>query len=103
MPFYDVKCLCSGEREGGKPLPLAYQYLIFMVLKTLGFEFGNDIFTGNKMPTLYPYGGILQLRGHNSAIFCPPPLRGQFLYLERGQKQTFFDPLPPNLVHLVIE
>ena len=32
----------------------------------------------------------------------PPPLRGQFLYPERGQKQTFFDP-PPHLVHVVIE
>ena len=33
LPFYDVKCLCSGGgmREGGKPLPLALQYLIFMV------------------------------------------------------------------------
>ena len=30
-------------------------------------------------------------------------LRGQFLYPERGQKQTFFDPLPPHLVHVVIE
>ena len=25
----------------------------------------------------------------------PHPLRGQFLYPERGQKQTFFDPLLP--------
>ena len=24
----------------------------------------------------------------------PPPLRGHFLYPERGQKQTFFDPFP---------
>ena len=31
------------------------------------------------------------------------PLRGQFLYPERGQKQTFFDPLPPHLVHVVID
>ena len=30
-------------------------------------------------------------------------LRGQFLYPERRQKQTFFDPLPPHLVHVVIE
>ena len=38
------------------------------------------------------------------AIFDPPPLHGQFLYPERGQKQTFFDPLlPPHLVHVVIE
>ena len=37
--------------------------------------------------------------------FChsltPPPLLGQFLYPERGQ--TLFDPLPPHLVHVVIE
>ena len=35
--------------------------------------------------------------------FFDPPLRGQFLYLERGQKHTFFDPLPPHLVHVVIK
>ena len=35
-------------------------------------------------------GVILQLRGKN-------------LYPESGQKQTFFDPLPPRLVHVVIE
>ena len=29
--------------------------------------------------------------------------RGQLLYPERGQKQTFFDPLPPHLVHVFIE
>ena len=33
----------------------------------------------------------------------PPSRRGQFLYPEREQKQTFFDPLPPHLVHVVIE
>ena len=31
-------------------------------------------------------GAIQQLRGQNFAI----------LYPERGQKQTFFDPLPPS-------
>ena len=35
FPFYDVKCLSmfwrAGMKEGGKPLPLAFQYLIFMV------------------------------------------------------------------------
>jgi hypothetical protein len=37
-------------------------------------------------------------------FFDPPtPLRGQFSYPERRQKQTFFDPLPPHLVHVVIE
>ena len=34
--------------------------------------------------------------------FLDPPLRGQFLYPERGQKQLFFAP-PPHLVHVVIE
>ena len=38
---------------------------------------------------------ILQLHGQNFAIFNPSPLRGQFLYPERGQKQTFLTPLPP--------
>ena len=32
-----------------------------------------------------------------------PLLRRQFLYPECGQKQTFFEPLPPHLVHVVIE
>ena len=36
-------------------------------------------------------------------FYAPSPLLGQFLYPERGQKQTFFDPLPPHLVHVVIE
>ena len=40
---------------------------------------------------------------HRILPFFTPPLRGQFLYLEHGQKQTFFDPLPPHLVHVVIE
>ena len=35
--------------------------------------------------------------------FSDPLLRGQFLYSERGQKQTFFDPSPPHFVHVVIE
>ena len=36
-------------------------------------------------------------------FFDPPPLRGKFLYPKRGLKQTIFDPLPPHLVHVVIE
>ena len=35
--------------------------------------------------------------------FLDPSPCGQFLYPEHGQKQTFFDPLPPHLVHVVIE
>ena len=31
----------------------------------------------------------------------PPPLRGQFLYPECGQNQTFFDLFPPHLVHVL--
>jgi hypothetical protein len=50
------------------------------------------------------------LRGHSTTTwteFChfwppPPSLSVQFLYPERGQKQTFFDPLP-RPVHVVIE
>ena len=29
--------------EGGLPLPLAFQYLILMIMKSLRFEFGHDI------------------------------------------------------------
>ena len=32
------------------------------------------------------------------SFFDPPPLRGQFLYPERGQRQNFFDPLPPLIL-----
>ena len=39
-------------REGGKPLPLALQFFDFYGIKALLFEFGNDIFTGFKMPRL---------------------------------------------------
>ena len=46
-------------------------------------------------------GVIQQLRGQNVAIFGPPPSMDSFY--ERGQKPTFFDPLPPHLVHVVIE
>ena len=31
------------------------------------------------------------------------PFSDPLLYLELGQKQTIFDPLPPHLVHVVIE
>ena len=51
------------------------------------------------MPNLHKKSwmvSIHQLRGQNFAIFDLPPLHGQFLYPERGQKQTFFDPLPPS-------
>ena len=49
------------------------------------------------------YLGVIQeLRGQNFAIFWTL-LCGQFLYPEREQKQTFFDPLPPHLVHVGIE
>ena len=50
-----------------------------------------------------------QLRGHSTITwtefchFLTQSLRGQFLYPEHGQKQTFFDPFPPHLVHVVIE
>jgi hypothetical protein len=46
----------------------------------------------------------IAIRGHSTTTwtefchFLTPPLRGQFLYPERGQKQTFFDPLPPLIL-----
>ena len=47
--------------------------------------------------------GIQQLRGQNFAIFWPPPPAWAVLYPERRQKPTYFDPLPPHLVHVVID
>ena len=35
----------AGMKEGGLPLPLAFQYLILI-------KFGNDIFTGFKIASL---------------------------------------------------
>ena len=46
---------------------------------------------------------IQQLRGQNFVIFNPLPLHGQFLFPKRRQIQTFFDPLPLHLVHVVIK
>ena len=37
------------------------------------------------------------------SFFAPPSRVDSFLYPERGHKQTFYDPLPPHLVHVVIE
>ena len=54
LPFYDVKCLCSGGRdEGGrKATPTSTSIFDFYGIKALLFEFGNNIFTGFKMPRL---------------------------------------------------
>ena len=41
-----------------------------------------------------------QLCGHNFAIFYPA---WTVFYPEHEQQQTFFDPLPPHLVQVVIE
>ena len=50
----------------------------------------------------------LHIRDHSTTTWTeffnfltPTPLRGQFLYPERGQKQTILDPL--HLVQVVIE
>ena len=47
-----------------------------------------------KCYVLVKYLGVIQqLRGQNFTIFWPTPR--QFLYPEREQNQTFFDPLHP--------
>ena len=52
----------------------------------------------------FPFGG------HSTTMwteFChcltPTPPAWTVLYPERGKKQIFFDPVPPQLVHVVIE
>ena len=48
-------------------------------------------------------GGIQKLRGQNFAIFWSPLPSCVFSYPLRGQKSTFSEPLPPHVVHVVIE
>ena len=43
----------EGMREGGREATLtSISIFDFYGIKNLSFEFGNDIFTGHKMPTL---------------------------------------------------
>ena len=71
----------------------------------------NQEATGEKLSTFFLFqsmsmavqrGNAVCVRGHSTTTwtefchFLTPPLRGQFLYPELGQKQTFFDPLPPS-------
>ena len=46
-------------------------------------------------------GGIQQLRGHNFAIFCPPPCVYSFYTLSVDKTRHFLTPSPPHLVHVV--
>ena len=51
LPVSSVKCLCSrGWEWGREATPSSISIFDFYGIKTLWF--GNDIFTGNKMPTL---------------------------------------------------
>ena len=43
----------------------------------------------------------IYVRGHSTTTWNFAI--GQFLYPERGQKQTFYDPVPPHLIHVVTE
>ena len=42
----------GGNERGRKATSTSISIFDFYGIKTLWFEFGNDIFTGNKMPTL---------------------------------------------------
>ena len=69
------------------------EYCTFAVLGSIG-----NVHTKKLIKEAFNnYGDIIL------PFFDPPPLRGQFLYPERGLKQTFFELLPPPLVHVVIE
>ena len=59
-----------GIRKGVKPLPLTFQCDSYD-MKTLWFEFGDDIFSGFKMPTLYKKG-IMQLFSRDAIVFTNP-------------------------------
>ena len=42
----------GGNEEGGRATPTSISIFDSYDMKTLWFEFGHDIFTGVKMPTL---------------------------------------------------
>ena len=52
MPFYDVNAyVLEGWNEGGREAtPTSFSIFDLYDIKALLFEFGNDIFTGFKMP-----------------------------------------------------
>ena len=53
LPVSAVKYLCSGTPEWGREAtPTSISIFDFYGIKALWFEFGNDIFTGCKMPRL---------------------------------------------------
>ena len=43
-----------GMRQGGEPLPLAFQNLILMIWRPWDLKFDHDIFTSFKMPRSHP-------------------------------------------------
>ena len=51
----------EGGREGGKPLPLAFQYLIFMVKRPCDLNLVMISCTGSKMPTLSSWRSSISL------------------------------------------
>ena len=81
------------------------------LLRHIYYETFKISYIGLLIPadTLYPgicnilqatVGILSEVGGHSTTtwteychFFPPPPLRGQFLYPERGQKQAFFTPL----------
>ena len=56
---------CFGDREWGREeshsTPTSISLFDFYGIKTLWFEFGNDIFTGRKMPTLSSWRSSISL------------------------------------------
>ena len=61
-------------------------------------------FLGNHKKCLRKMLQLLHLRDHSTTMwtefchFLTPILRGQYLYHESGQKQTFLTPFPPPLI-----
>ena len=57
-----------------------------------------------QLPKANMEGGIQQLRGQNFAIFAPPPACVDSFYtLSVDRHFLTTSPLPPHLVHVVIE
>ena len=70
-------------------------------------QFQNEVNPNNfrkNLKGLWRIGGIQWLRGHNFALFWPPPTSPwTLLSLSVDKNRDFLDHLPPLLVHVVIE
>ena len=89
----------------GTLISLWINLLNLMALLILALIESATLLSRNCLKFEYnPHGGMQWLRGHNFALFWPPPTSmWTFLTLNVDKKRDFLDHLPPLFVHVVIE